>query len=407
MKKIIAFILCLALCLVGCSSNNITNNEKNTKASASTHVKNSDNSKESNIEFSGLDDGALLTYVKDRVYADTIKNLDSDKYVVEEVRTVYLSKEYLEETAYNSQSNVYFGYTLEELNNYFQGSRYIFTLSDEGNTTVEKLQEVADTDSQEILKNVAIGTGVILVCVTVSMVSGGVGAPAAVTAIFTASAKSATTFALSSSAIGAVSAGIVRGYQTVDINEARDAAALAGSEGFKWGAISGAVTGGGEKAFLLKQGTKGGLTMSEVATIQKESQYPIELISRFNSMNQYEICKSSGLTAKMIDRKTALIRKIDLDCVDEITGKTNLQLMQEGSAPLDPTGYKYELHHIGQKNDSPLAILTQEEHRGEKNNKIWHIVTENFDNPSSQPGWNNIRKQFWKAYANQVINGGI
>lgn len=147
--------------------------------------------------------------------------------------------------------------------------------------------------------------------------------------------------------------------------------------------------------------------MSEVAAIQKESQYPVRLIARFHSMEQYEICKSSGLTAKMIDGKTALIRKIDLNYVDDVTGKTNLQLMQEGYAPLDPTGHKYELHHIGQKNNSPLAILTQEEHRGKTNHAIWHVLTDDFDNPSSQPEWAQIKKLFWKDYANQVVNGEI
>ena len=182
---------------------------------------------------------------------------------------------------------------------------------------------------------------------------------------------------------------------------------MAASEGFKWGAISGAVVGGGEEAFLLKAGTKGGLTMSEVAVIQKESQYPVELIAKFNSMEQYEICKSAGLTTKMINGKTALVRKIDLDYVDDLTGKTNLQLMQEGYAPLDPTGTKYQLHHIGQNNDSPLAILTQAEHTGNGNDPIWHTLTEGFENPSSQPGWSEIRKNFWKDYAQKVVEGGI
>lgn len=62
---------------------------------------------------------------------------------------------------------------------------------------------------------------------------------------------------------------------------------------------------------------------------------------------------------------------------------------------------------IGQKNDSPLAILTQEEHRGKGNDKIWHILTDNFDNPSSKNGWGKIKKKFWKDYAKQVVNGGI
>lgn len=391
-----AFILCLAIGLTGCSS---SNPDKDT--GTISNAKSITNFEESNIEFSGMDDDALLTYVKDKVYEETVNNLDSEKYVVEKVRTTYLSKEYLEETAYNSQPNIYFGYTLEELNGFFQGDRYIFNLSDEGTTTVEKLQEVADADSQQVIKNVAIGTGVILVCVTVSVVSAG--APTAMTAVFAASAKSATVFAVSSGTFSAVSAGIVRGYQTGDMNEALDAAALTGSEGFKWGAI----TGGGEEAFLLKSGTKGGLTMSEVATIQKESKYPVELISKFNSMKQYEICKSSGLTAQMVDGKIALIRKIDLNYVDDVTGKTNLQLMQAGYAPIDPTGHRYELHHIGQKNDSPLAILTKEEHRGKGNVTIWNTLTDGFDNPSSQSGWSTIKRHFWKDYAKQVVNGGI
>ena len=53
-------------------------------------------------------------------------------------------EEYLDEVAFNSQSNVYFGYTLAELDEVFQGTRYIFTLGDDGNTTVRELQAIDD-----------------------------------------------------------------------------------------------------------------------------------------------------------------------------------------------------------------------------------------------------------------------
>lgn len=396
MKKLVSLVLCLALFLTGCSSATVQKGN-NPDGSAG----------DLNVEFTGMNDEALLSYVEDLVYTETINNLDSNEFVVEKVRSAYLSKEYLDEMAYNSQSNLYFGYTISELNQYFQDSRYVFTLSKTGTTTVQELKEIKETDSETILKNVAIGTGIILVCVTVSAISSGVGSPAAVTAIFAASAKTATTFALSSSAFGAISAGIVRGYQTGDIKGALDAVALAGSEGFKWGAISGAVVGGGKEVFLLKAGTKSGLTMSEVAIIQKESQYPIELIAKFNSVEQYKICKEAGLTAKMMNGKTALIRKIDLKYVDDLTGKTNLQLMQDGYAPIDPSGKKYQLHHIGQKSDSPLAILTQDEHMGNGNNSIWHTLTDGFENPSNQSEWLKIREQFWKDYAAKVLAGEI
>ena len=409
MKRIIAVLLSIVMLLTGCGQ---VQPQSTTPSNDIVVTETTEPTTEPVVwedvepQYDSLDDVELLAHVEDLVYRDTVASLNSEEYIVENVSAVYISKEYLEEVAFNSQSNIYFGYTLSELDEIFQGTKYIFTLSENGTTTVQELQEIEDVSTETMLKNVAIGTGVILVCVTVSVVSAGVGAPA-VSMIFAASATTAQTFAISSAAFGGISAGVVRGIQTGDFNEAMEAAAMGATEGFKWGAISGAVIGGGSEAFLLKAGTKGGLTMNEVAIIQCESQYPVEVIARFNSMEQYEICKSAGLSAKMVNGKTALVRQIDLNYVDELTGKTNLQLMQEGYAPYDPTGQKYQLHHIGQTNDSPLAILTQAEHTGNGNDSIWHILTEGFENPSSQPGWSNIRSEFWKNYAKQAVSGGI
>lgn len=118
-----------------------------------------------------------------------------------------------------------------------------------------------------MLKNVAIGTGVILICVTVSMVTAG--STPAVSVIFAASAKSATTFALSGTLISGITTGIVTGYTTGDFDAALDAGLMAGSEGYKWGAVTGAITGGTAKAFGLKGATLNGLTMNEAARIQR------------------------------------------------------------------------------------------------------------------------------------------
>ena len=407
MKRVVAILLALTMVLTGCSQPQTQNPSTEPTTDPITDVVSVPAEWiEVQPEFDSLSDENLLYQIEDLVYRETVQALNSEEYVVENVSAVYISKEYLEEVAFNSQANVYFGYTLAELDEVFQGSRYIFTLGDDGATAVQELQAIDDNMTETMLKNVAIGTGVILVCVTVSVVSAGVGAPA-VSMIFAASATTAKSFAISSAVFGGISAGVVRGIETGDFEEALEAAALGATEGFKWGAISGAVIGGGSEAFLLKAGTKGGLSMNDVAIIQRDSQYPIEVIARFNSMEQYEICKSAGLSAKMVNGKTALVRQIDLNYVDELTGKTNLQLMQEGYAPYDPTGQKYQLHHIGQTNDSPLAILTQAEHTGNGNDPIWHILTEGFENPSSQPGWSNIRSEFWKSYAKQVVGGGV
>lgn len=107
---------------------------------------------------------------------------------------------------------------------------------------------------------------------------------------------------------------------------------------------------------------------------------------------------------KTVNGKKALVRKIDLNYVDE-NGLTNFQRMLNGKPALDPTGKPYELHHLGQKIDSPLAILTHEEHVGKENNKIWHVLTSGFENPSSQKEWAAIRKEFWKDFAKKIVNG--
>ena len=166
-----------------------------------------------------------------------------------------MSEEYLEEVAFNSQSNICFGYTLEELDAQFQGTRYIFSLGENGETVVEEFAAYDDIYDR-VIKNVAIGTGVILVCVTVSVVSGGVGAPAAVSMIFASAAKTGTIYALSSGTISAVAAGTITGIQTGDFEEAKKAAALAGSESFKWGAITGVITGGVSKGVELYRSSK-------------------------------------------------------------------------------------------------------------------------------------------------------
>ena len=200
-------------------------------------------------DFQGLDDPALLQYVEDDLYATMEEKFASDDYIVEDITAVYKSKEYLEELAYNSQANVFFGYTLAELEEQFQGQRYVFTLGEDGSTDVQMLEEYDDTFDRAI-KNVAVGSGVILICVTVSVVSGGVGA-APVCAVFAASAKTGAIMALSSGALGGISAGLISGLETGDMDEAVKAAALAGSEGFKWGAIGGAITGGLSEAIAL------------------------------------------------------------------------------------------------------------------------------------------------------------
>ena len=264
MRRVIALLLAVLMMLTGCTQQTVQNPTPETSTptetpNSSEPTSGAEQTPAQNVpvfaedvepNFATLSDPSLLQYVEDNIYSDLVARFDSEDYIVESVNAVYVSEEYLEEVAYNSKSNVYFGYTLEELDAQFEGTRYIFSLGENGETVVEEFAEYDDTYDR-VIKNVAIGTGVILVCVTVSVVSGGVGAPAAVSMIFASAAKTGTVYALSSGTISAVAAGTITGIQTGDFEEAKKAAALAGSEGFKWGAITGVITGGATKAVEL------------------------------------------------------------------------------------------------------------------------------------------------------------
>lgn len=354
-------------------------------------------------QFGKMNDPSLLPYLQDTIYQSLVENLNSDEYFVENVSTIYISDEYLEELAFNSQTNIYFGYTLEDLEKQFQGSRYIFTLSDTNETTVQAW-EAYDNVMEKVIRNVAIGTGVILVCVTVSVVTAGAGAPA-VSMIFAVAAKSGAICALSGGMIGAVAAGTVDYIQNGDADSALKAAALGGSEGYKWGAISGAISGGASEFSALKGATLNGLSMNEAAIIQKESSMPLSIIKEFHSVDEYNVYKEAGLFNKMVGNRSALIRNIDWNRKDGF-GNTNLERMLKGNPPLDSNGLAYELHHVGQKNDSIFAILTQSEHRGEGNFRILHDVLRGSEVDHGAV-FSTAKTDFWKNLAEIVISGGI
>lgn len=271
MKRIISLVLAFALLLVGCGS---TQHEQTTSAVEEQTTESIDAEQgddglgDIEIDFTSLSDEDLLQYVEDSVYSELGAQLNSEDYIIQDVSAVYISKEYLDELAYNSQSNIYFGYTLEEVEAQFDGDKFVFTCNDEGETVVTKYEEYDDTYEQ-VIKNVAIGTGVILVCVTVSVVSGGAGAPA-VSAIFAASAKTGTTFALSTGLISGATSALVTGFQTGDVKQTVDAAALSASEGFKWGAITGVITGGASKALEIHKAAR---TASSIPTPRESEIY--------------------------------------------------------------------------------------------------------------------------------------
>ena len=152
-----------------------------------------------------------------------------------------------------------------------------------------------------------------------------------------------------------------------------------------------------------------GLTEEEKAKIKEETGWSDEIIDNIKNMKQYEVLKKAGLKEVEINGRKCLIKEnIDLDYTDE-DGVSNRDRMTRGLAPLDSkTGKPIELHHLGQKADSPLVEFTEEEHRtgeyedGKKNQSLWHDNTVETEVHGEGNNWDQERKAHWKARAAQA-----
>lgn len=112
-----------------------------------------------------------------------------------------------------------------------------------------------------------------------------------------------------------------------------------------------------------------------------------DLIMKMNSEEEARIYIRAGLQERIIGGRKALVRR-DIDWAafncrqewlkskltdyDHWKNYNNADLIGEGYPPRDSNGDPYELHHIGQHQDSPFAELTWSEHMGDGNNSILH-----------------------------------
>lgn len=164
------------------------------------------------------------------------------------------------------------------------------------------------------------------------------------------------------------------------------------------------------------QGTQE-LTDEDRAKIKEETGWSDEIVNNIQNMEQYEILKNANLIEVEINGRKCLIRTdIDLD-KEWPTGKfdsdgnpiyeTNRERMEDGKPPLDENGKPIELHHLGQKADSPLVELTVEEHRtgersdGTKNQSLWHDNTKETEVHGEGSSWTQERESHWETRAEQ------
>lgn len=210
------------------SNDNIS--EENTQEVIEQEIVQGDEEKE--VSFSSIREKKYQEYLNQELASELTLDLDNEKYVIAEIKNIYISQEYIDEVEYNSKSNVYFGYTLEELDEQFQGTRYVFTLGDDGKTTIIPYKEYDDT-WDKCLENVSEGTGALIQSVVIIATTPG--DPYQKKIVVTVLIGGAVTVGT----VAAVVEGVTTAIETGDTEEALKHAATSGSEGYKMAAIVG------------------------------------------------------------------------------------------------------------------------------------------------------------------------
>lgn len=133
------------------------------------------------------------------------------------------------------------------------------------------------------------------------------------------------------------------------------------------------------------------MRQEEIDTIRSCTNWSDELIKYIGSFEEAQIYIKANLIEQCVGGRLALVRR-DVDwsafnCRHEWLKEklsdwqrwqdyNNADLIGEGYPPRDSNGDPYELHHIGQHQDSPFAELTWAEHMGDGNNAILHPLRE-------------------------------
>ena len=135
------------------------------------------------------------------------------------------------------------------------------------------------------------------------------------------------------------------------------------------------------------------------------------ILKYLKSHEESEVYRRANLKEANIGGRPALIRQ-DIDWsdysirrntwlknkladYDKWVDYNNADLIGEGYPPRDPNGDPYELHHIGQRQDSPLAELTWAEHMGDGNNTILHQAGK--ESVIDRLAFDNEKSAYWQA----------
>jgi hypothetical protein len=130
------------------------------------------------------------------------------------------------------------------------------------------------------------------------------------------------------------------------------------------------------------------------ALINEFSPYSEHINDHIRSYEDLKVYLSQDLREKIVNGRHCLTAEVNWEQTDAME-TTNTDRTAVGSAAVDENGDSFHLHHIGQKESSPLAELKADIHR--EFDSVLHDKTVSSKVHGEGSNWNAVRIGHWKA----------
>ncbi|MGP3591078.1 hemagglutinin repeat-containing protein [Vagococcus sp. WN89Y] len=163
-------------------------------------------------------------------------------------------------------------------------------------------------------------------------------------------------------------------------------------------ATVGLIPGLGDSVGKLIKGAEKALKAGDLETASKlivKAGEDVSSAKYFGQERKYWSAEPVNINGNKVYQRDDLF---DPKYVDPKSGKTNLELMQLGRAPVGKDGKPVNLHHMLQKQDGPIAEVTQSFHKD--NHTVIHINDNSIPSGINRSEFNKWRSDYWKQRAN-------
>ncbi|MEM6050316.1 HNH/ENDO VII family nuclease [Erwinia sp. P7711] len=162
-------------------------------------------------------------------------------------------------------------------------------------------------------------------------------------------------------------------------------------------AAIGLIPGAGDVAGKTIRAAETALKKGDVAEASRlinKASNDVVSVNYFGQERKYWSAEPVNVNGNKVYQRNDLF---DPNAVDS-RGRSNIQRMEKGLAPLDANGQSVNLHHMLQKQDGPIAEVTQSFHKD--NHSVIHINDNSIPSGIDRNEFNKWRSDYWKQRSN-------